>query len=92
MEGNTDSTSKIVKPLPKGQVTIPAEFRRRLGIDESTLLNITLAGDRLEIRPLRVGEEARLRQYSDEQIARFLREDRIDAATARKVRRLLGRP
>jgi AbrB family looped-hinge helix DNA binding protein len=92
VEGNTDRTSKIVKPLPKGQVTIPAEFRRRLGIDESTLLNITLAGDRLEIRPLRVGEEARLRQYSDEQIARFLKEDRIDAATARKVRQLLGRP
>jgi hypothetical protein len=41
---------------------------------------------------LRVGEEARLRQYSDEQIARFLKEDRIDAATARKVRQLLGRP
>lgn len=91
MERNTDGISKIVKPLPKGQVTIPAEFRRRLGIDESTLLNITLTGDRLEIRPLRVGEEARLRRYSDEQIARFLKEDRIDAATARKVRQLLGR-
>ena len=92
MKGNTDRTSKIVKPLAKGQLTIPVEFRRRLGIDESTLLNITLAGDRLEITPLRVGEEARLRRYSDEQIARFLKEDKIDASTARTVRRLLGSP
>jgi len=90
VKGNPNSASKIARPLPKGQVTIPAEFRKRLGIDESTLLNITLAGDHLEITPLRVGEEARLRRYSDEQIARFLKEDRIDAATARKVRRLLG--
>jgi AbrB family looped-hinge helix DNA binding protein len=90
VKGNPNSASKIARLLPKGQVTIPAEFRKRLGIDESTLLNITLVGDHLEITPLRVGEEARLRRYSDEQIARFLKEDRIDAATARKVRRLLG--
>jgi AbrB family looped-hinge helix DNA binding protein len=48
---------KIVKPLAKGQVTIPAEFRDALGIDTETLLSISLIGDHLEIRPLRQGEE-----------------------------------
>ncbi len=29
---------KLVRPLRNGQITIPAEFRQRLAIDEHTLL------------------------------------------------------
>ena len=44
--------TRIVRPLRRGQITIPAEFRRRLGIDEDTLLQLTLHADRIEIVPV----------------------------------------
>jgi len=84
--------SKLVRPLAKGQITLPIEFRRRLQIDEGTILNLTLKGGRIEIVPLRpVPQEESLRDYSADEIERFLEEDRLDANTAAKIRRLLGR-
>ena len=84
--------SKLVRPLPRGQITMPVEFRRRLKIDAQTILSLTLKDDRVEIVPLRpVPQDASLRDYSRDEIEGFLKEDRIDRATAAKVRRLLGR-
>jgi len=82
--------SKIVRPLPKGQITIPAQFRERLGIDQDSLLNIILLEDRLEVVPVRIGEQESLREYTDEEIKTFLQEDKIDPETAGKVRELLA--
>ncbi|HEV8306166.1 MAG TPA: AbrB/MazE/SpoVT family DNA-binding domain-containing protein [Methylomirabilota bacterium] len=85
-------SAKLVRPLPRGQITLPVEFRRRLKIDADTILNVTLKGDRIEIIPLRaVPRGVTLREYAEDDIARFLKEDRLDSATAAKVRRLLGR-
>jgi len=81
---------KVVKALAKGQVTIPSEFREALGIDTETLLSISLMGDHLEIAPLRPSEEA-LWRYTEEDISRFLEEDKLDQETARRVRDLLRR-
>ena len=86
----TKARRKVVKALAKGQVTIPSEFRAALGIEAETLLTVSLMGDHLEIAPLRQGEEA-LRRYTDEDIARFLEEDKLDEETARRVRELLQR-
>ena len=83
-------TSKIVRSLPKGQITIPAQFRERLGIDQDSLLNIILLEDRLEVVPVRIGEQESLREYTDEEIKSFLQEDKIDPETAGKVRKLLA--
>jgi bifunctional DNA-binding transcriptional regulator/antitoxin component of YhaV-PrlF toxin-antitoxin module len=84
------SLGKIVKTLPKGQITLPVEFRRRLHIDDRTFLSLTLKRGRIEIVPLRpVPQKEALRDYQQDEIERFLREDRIDAETASKVRRLL---
>lgn len=44
--------TRIVCPLRRGQLTIPAEFRRRLGIDDDTLLQLTLYEDKIEIVPV----------------------------------------
>lgn len=44
--------TQIVRPLRRGQLTIPAEFRRRLGIDDDTLLQLTLYEDKIEIVPV----------------------------------------
>ena len=78
---------KVVKTLAKGLVTIPREFREALGIETETLLSISLVGDHLELAPLFWGEE--LRRYTEEEIDRFLAEDKLDEKTARRVRDLL---
>lgn len=84
--------TKIVRPLAKGQITLPIEFRRRLKIDANTILNATLKDDRIEIVPLRpMPAEPTLREYSEDEIERFLKEDRLDRDTVAKVRSLLGR-
>lgn len=44
--------TRVVRPLRRGQITIPADFRRRLGIDDDTLLELTLRDDRIEIVPV----------------------------------------
>jgi AbrB family looped-hinge helix DNA binding protein len=44
--------TRVVRPLRRGQITIPAEFRRRLGIDDDTLLQLTLQEDKIEIAPV----------------------------------------
>lgn len=86
----TKQQRKVIKALAKGQVTIPSEFREALGINAETLLSVSLVGDHLEIAPLRLGAEV-LRHYTEEDITRFLEEDKLDQETARRVRDLLRR-
>ncbi|MDH7485036.1 MAG: AbrB/MazE/SpoVT family DNA-binding domain-containing protein [Anaerolineae bacterium] len=84
--------TRIVKPSSKGQITIPVEFRRRLNIGADTFLQLALKEGEIEIIPLRLVPEggASLREYTDEEIQRFLEEDRLDSETLAKVRQLLG--
>lgn len=49
--------TKLVKPLRSGQITIPAFFREKLGIDSDTLLQISLMQGELRIKPVKVSEE-----------------------------------
>ncbi len=84
--------TKLVRPLAKGQITLPIEFRRRLNIDDQTILSLTLKGRQIEIVPLRpTPAKVDLRQYTRDDIDRFLKEDRLDRVTAAKLRRLLRR-
>ena len=88
--GQPKSLTKLVRPLPKGQITLPIEFRRRLKIDDKTILSLSLKGSKIEILPLRPAPHREdLRQYEDDEIERFLKEDRLDPKTAQKARRLL---
>ena len=50
--------TKIVRPLRSGQITIPAEMRKRLGITDDTMLQLTLEGAELRIRPVKAVETA----------------------------------
>lgn len=52
------SMTRLVRPLRGGQITIPAAFRKQLGITDETLLQVTLAGGELHIKPVRVAETA----------------------------------
>ena len=85
-------TTKIVKPLSRGQITIPIEFRRKLGIGSNTILNLSLKGNKIEITPAIVREfnEEELREYTDKEISQFLQDDKIDEDTARTVKKLLS--
>jgi AbrB family looped-hinge helix DNA binding protein len=44
--------TQVVKPLRRGQITIPTEFRRQLGIGDDTLLQLTLRQGKIEITPV----------------------------------------
>ena len=88
----TKPLNKLVRSLPKGQITLPIEFRRRLKIDDKTILSLSLKGSKIEILPLRpLPQKEAIREYSRDEIKRFLKEDRIDRKTAKRVRALFGR-
>ncbi len=48
--------TRIVRPLRGGQITIPVEFRQALNLDKYDVLQVTLEGDELRIRPVTVAE------------------------------------
>jgi AbrB family looped-hinge helix DNA binding protein len=85
------NASQLVKPLAKGQITIPARFRRALGIDADTYLRITLEGRRLVLTPVRVvdADETLGRDYTRSELEAFFAEDKLDAETVAKVKRFL---
>jgi len=43
------SLARVLRRLRGGQVCLPEEFRRRLGIDEGALLQLTLKEGKIEI-------------------------------------------
>lgn len=48
--------TKIVRQLRSGQITIPIEFRRALGLSEDSVLQVALVEGELRLKPLRVAE------------------------------------
>jgi bifunctional DNA-binding transcriptional regulator/antitoxin component of YhaV-PrlF toxin-antitoxin module len=54
--GQPTQMTKIVRSLRGGQVTIPAAFRKELGIGEETMLRMTLTEGELRIKPVEVSE------------------------------------
>jgi AbrB family looped-hinge helix DNA binding protein len=83
------SFTRVVQLPARGQITIPTEFRRRLGLEDGALLRMRLVGDKIEIEPLAM-TEAGLRLYTDEELRQFQAEDKIDAESVAAVRRLLA--
>jgi bifunctional DNA-binding transcriptional regulator/antitoxin component of YhaV-PrlF toxin-antitoxin module len=83
--------TRIVRPQAKGQITIPADFRERLAIDQDTFLQLTLRGSTIEVSPVCLAKDgAILRDFDRKELDTFLEEDKIDAKTAARVRRLLS--
>jgi AbrB family looped-hinge helix DNA binding protein len=74
---SSERTASVVKPLRKGQVNIPAEFREKLGIEENSLLRLTLTGDKIEITPMATVSKSEQRTWVQELYAMFapVRED-----------------
>ena len=51
------ATTKVVRARNKGQLTIPDDFRRELGIEENSLLRVRVEDGELRIRPVVVREQ-----------------------------------
>lgn len=82
---------QIIQPLDKGQITIPIEFRKRLGIDKNTLLKVSLQKNSLIIEPLNVDwKEKYIREFTDGEIEQFVKDDKLDRKTVQKLKKLLN--
>lgn len=82
-------SENIIKVLPKGLITIPKKWRDELGLGENGLARIRKEGRRLVIEPVSVVGYT-LRDYSQEEIKQFIKEDRISPQLAKKVKKLLA--
>lgn len=45
--------TKIVRSLRNGQITIPSDFRQKLGIDTDSLLALSIESGELHIKPIK---------------------------------------
>jgi bifunctional DNA-binding transcriptional regulator/antitoxin component of YhaV-PrlF toxin-antitoxin module len=48
--------TKLIRPLRSGQITIPVEFRRELGITDDSLLQLSVEKGELRLKPVSVTE------------------------------------
>lgn len=72
----------------RGQVTLPASMRRRLGIKAGGVLVVEDRKGELVLRPAAVVE---LDTYTDEEISRWEREDRLAPGERSRILKKWGR-
>ena len=72
----------------RGQVTLPAAMRKRLGIKAGGIVVVEDRDGELVIRPAAVVE---LAAYSDEVIAAWDREDRLSSEERARILKKVGR-
>ena len=81
--------NKVVRAQSKGMVTIPAEFRQKLGIDANSLLEARLVDDGVLFVKMTYNQPEHVEIYDDKQIQEWLEEDKLDTKTAKKIEKLL---
>jgi AbrB family looped-hinge helix DNA binding protein len=72
----------------RGQITLPASLRRRLGIKAGGVLVAEDREGELVLRPAAVVE---LDTYTDEEISRWDREDRLSPGERSRILKKVGR-
>ena len=72
----------------RGQITLPASMRRRLGIRAGGVLVVEDRKGKLVLRPAAIVE---LDTYTEEEIARWEREDRLAPGERSRMLKKLGR-
>ena len=72
--------TRTVRSLRNGQITIPVEFRRELGITDDSLLQLTIEGEELRLRKVRSTPESAGSPWLAELYQRFapVRQEAID--------------
>ena len=90
---------RFVRALRNGQITIPVEFRRQLGITEDSILQLTLVDGELRIRPLAASRTVQGSPWFKQLYDRFapvreeaaaVSEDEVNAAIDAAVRAVRG--
>lgn len=79
---------RVVQLPSRGQITLPREYRKQLGLQEGDLIQMTLLPGKIEITRLAPGQPSR--EYTEAEIAQFLEDDKIDDETAAAIRRMLA--
>src|SRR5947199_10342079 len=51
-------STRLVRPLRGGQITIPADFREQLGIQADSVLQVSVVEGELRIKPVQVIQRA----------------------------------
>jgi AbrB family looped-hinge helix DNA binding protein len=69
--------TEYVRMGKRGTIVVPAETRRRLGLDEDTLLVMEERPDGVLLKPTRAYE---VEEYTPERVAEFLLNNAVDAA------------
>ena len=82
-----DSKSTVVVSA-RGQITLPADLRHRLGIKEGGVVTLEERHGELILRPATVVE---LTMYSDEDIRRWDAEDEFSDAERGRIKKKLAR-
>lgn len=79
---------ELVKLGKKGQVSIPRSILKKLGLESDVALLVDTTGDgAIVLRPAAVYP---IELYSDERVREFDEADRMDAATAARLARVIG--
>jgi antitoxin PrlF len=74
----------------RGQITLPASIRKRLGIQSGGVVTLEEKDNVVVLRPAAVVE---IETYSDEEVARWEKEDRLEPAEWKAfLKRLRKRP
>lgn len=79
------STREVLTLSSRGQITLPVEMRRHLGIEPGGAVIVEDCGGELRLKPAAVLE---VELYSDEDIAEW---DQADALSDRERRQILKR-
>ena len=74
---------KIVKIQTKGLITIPKEYRKELGFEESGLVRVKKGKGRIVIEPVRVLPYP-VRSYTKKEIEEFLKLDEKESKRLKK--------
>jgi len=87
--------TRLIRPLRSGQITIPVEFRKKLGINEESLLQLTLMDGELRLRPVHLTESKESSDWLKQLYERFtpvreeakdISEEEIDLAIEQAVK------
>lgn len=82
---------QLIKPLPKGQITIPVGMRKQLDIDEQTYFFAKIVDDGILLKPVRSDwQEKYLREFSESEIHDFIKDDKLDKKTTDKFKKYLS--
>jgi AbrB family looped-hinge helix DNA binding protein len=79
------SQGEVLMVSSRGQITLPAEMRRRMGIEPGGAVIVEECGGELRVKPAAVLE---VEIYSDEQIAEW---DQADALSLEERQQILQR-